>query len=294
MDERFTAGREFIYREGRLLERRLVATCFEEASADGVVAALRGYRNDDGGFGHGLEPDKRCPASLPIDVEVALQTLATARTIDGQLAVSACDFLAGVAAAVDHGGAVPLAFPVIEAYPRAEHWTEWTYEPALNPTAGLVGLLRQLGVEHAWVDQAAAWCWGQLASGDLPAEAHALKEVLVFLAHERERDRADAMAATVRGQLGSASLFRLDPDQAGYGLSPLSVAPAADSRWRVLFSDDVLDAHLDRLLADQQPDGGWPISWDPPSEAARLEWRGIATLDALCTLVSYGRLGPLR
>jgi hypothetical protein len=294
MDERFTAGRDFIYRQGRLLERRLFATCFEGASADGVIAALRGYRNDDGGFGHGLEPDKRCPASLPIDVEVALQTLATAGTIDRQLAVSACDFLAGVAAKVDRGGAVPLAFPVIEAYPRAEHWTEWTYEPALNPTAGLVGLLRQLCVEHTWVDQAAAWCWGQLASGDLPAEAHALKEVLVFLAHERERDRADAMADTVRGQLGSASLFRLDPEQAGYGLSPLSVAPAADSRWRVLFSDDVLDAHLDRLLADQQPDGSWPISWDPPSEAARLEWRGIATLDALRTLVSYGRLSPLR
>jgi hypothetical protein len=294
MDKRFTAGREFIYREGRLLERRLFATCFEGASADGVVAALRGYRNDDGGFGHGLEPDKRCPASLPIDVEVALQTLAAAGTIDRQLAVSACDYLAGVAAKVDRGGSVPPAFRVIEAYPRAEHWTEWTYEPALNPTAGLVGLLRQLGVEHAWVDEATGWCWGQLASRDLPAEAHALKEVLVFLAHEPERDRADAMADAVRGQLGSAALFRLDPEQAGYGLSPLSVAPAADSRWRVLFSDDVLDAHLDRLLADQQPDGGWPISWEPPSEAARLEWRGIVTLDALRTLVSYGRFSPLR
>jgi hypothetical protein len=294
MDKRFTAGREFIYRQGRLLERRLFATCFEGASADGVIAALRGYRNDDGGFGHGLEPDKRCPASLPIDVEVALQTLATAGTIDSQLTVSACDFLAAVAADVGRGGAVPAAFPVIEAYPRAEHWTDWTYEPALNPTAGLVGLLRQLGVEHAWVDEAAAWCWGQLASGDLPADAHALKEVLVFLAHERERDRADAMADTVRGQLESASLFRLDPEQAGYGLSPLSIAPAADSPWRVLFSDDVLDAHLDRLEADQQYDGGWPISWDPPSEAARLEWRGIVTLDALRTLVSYGRLSPLR
>jgi hypothetical protein len=294
MDEKFIAGRQFIFREGRLLERRLFATRFEGAPAHGVIDALRGYRNDDGGFGHGLEPDKRCPASLPIDVEVALQALATAGTIDQQLTVSACDYLAGVAAEVDRGGAVPPAFPVIESYPRAEHWTDWTYEPALNPTAGLVGLLRQLGVEHPWVDEAAEWCWGQLASGKLPTEAHAIKEVLVFLAHEGDRDRADAMAGTVRGQLESASLFRLDPEQPGYGLSPLSFAPAADSRWRVLFSDDVLDAHLDRLQADQQPDGGWPITWDPPSEAARLEWRGIATLDALRTLISYGRLSPPR
>jgi len=294
MGKNFTAGRDFIFRQGRLLERRLFATCFEGASALGVIDALRGYRNDDGGFGHGLEPDKRCPASLPIDVEVALQALATAGTIDQQLAVSACDYLARVAAEVDRGGAVPPAFPVIEAYPRAEHWTSWTYEPSLNPTAGLVGLLRQLGVEHPWIDEGAGWCWDQLATGQLPAEAHALKEVLVFLEHAHERDRAEAMADAVRDQLETASMFRMDPDKPGYGLSPLSIAPAAGSRWRVLFSDDVLQAHLDRLQRDQQPDGGWPISWDPPSEASLLEWRGIVTLDALRTLASYGRLSPPR
>jgi hypothetical protein len=291
MDKQFTAGRDFIVRQGRLLERRLFGTCFEGAPAAGVVDAIHGYRNDDGGFGHGLEPDKRCPASLPIDVEIALQALVTAGATDQPLVGAACDYLAKVAADADRGGAVPPAFPVIEAYPRADHWTEWTYEPGLNPTAGLVGLLRQLRVHHPWVNEAAAWCWDQLTA-ELPAEAHALKEVLVFLEHAPERDRAEADASRVRQQLEAASLFRLDPEAPGYGLSPLSVAPAADSRWRVLFSDDVLAAHLDRLQRDQQPDGGWPITWEPPSDASRLEWRGIVTLDALRTLVSYGLLTP--
>jgi hypothetical protein len=58
--------------------------------------------------------------------------------------------------------------------------------------------------------------------------------------------------------------------------------------------DDVLAAHLDRLERDQQPDGGWPITWEPPGDAAVLEWRGIVTLDALRALVSYGRLSPPR
>ena len=39
----------------------------------------------------------------------------------------------------DSDGAVPLAFPVIEGFPRAAHWAEWTYKPGLNPTAGLGG-----------------------------------------------------------------------------------------------------------------------------------------------------------
>ena len=52
----------------------------------------------------------------------------------------------------------------------------------------------------------------------------------------------------------------------------------------------MLAAHLDRLERDQQADGGWPITWEPPSEAAVLEWRGVVTLGALRTLVSYGRI----
>ncbi len=51
--------------------------------------------------------------------------------------------------------------------------------------------------------------------------------------------------------------------------------------------------HLDRLQEDQQADGGWLITWEPPSQAARSEWRGIVTLGALRTLTSYGRLTRL-
>jgi hypothetical protein len=294
MEDQYSAGRGFILRQGRLLERRLLAVCFEDAPPSGVVDVLRGYRNDDGGFGHGLEPDKRCPASLPIDVEVALQAMATAKTTDTSLALAACGYLAEVAAAANCNGAVPLAFPVIEEFPRAAHWTEWTYEPGLNPTAGIVGLLHQMNVTHPWVTQAASYCWDQLDNEELPDDAHALSEVLVFLEHSLERDRAEAAAARSRTHLDNVPLFKAGPDDPGYGLSPLSFAPLAESRWRTLFSDDMLAAHLDRLQRDQQADGGWAIAWEPPSEAARLEWRSVVTLAALRTLVSYGRIEPVR
>ena len=82
MDDAFAAADLFVLRQGRLLERRLFATWFLGQPASAVVDALRGYQNDDGGFGHGLEPDKRCPASLPIDVEIAFQALAAAGAAD--------------------------------------------------------------------------------------------------------------------------------------------------------------------------------------------------------------------
>jgi hypothetical protein len=290
MDDAFAAGDRFLLNQARLLERRVFATCFLGQPAARVVDALRGYQNDDGGFGQALEPDVRCPASLPIFVETAFAALATAGAVDHDMAIRACDFLARTAEQADAGGAVPPAFPVIESFPRAAHWTEWTYQPGLNPTAGLVGLLYQLGVEHPWRSAGAAYCWQQIESGDLPADAHVLKEVLVFLEHAPDRDRADRHAAALTSDLASIPLFHLDPDEPGYGLSPLDVAPQPTSRWRRLFTEVQINAHLDRLQKDQQADGGWPITWEPPSPAAVAEWRGVVTLHALRTLTSYGRL----
>jgi len=86
-------GRHFVLTEGRLLERRIMATLFEGADAAGALDALAGYRNDDGGFGHGLEPDKRTPRSQPLDVEAAFQVMEAVGRVDETFVLAACDFL---------------------------------------------------------------------------------------------------------------------------------------------------------------------------------------------------------
>jgi hypothetical protein len=297
-NDSFTAGRAFLDREGRLIERRLAAALFDGADPSGAVDAVRAYRNPDGGFGHGLEPDKRCPASLPIDVERALDILLEAGEagvgvvdwsgdlgLDG-LVHSACDWLASVAAP---DGAVPLSLPVMESYPRAEHWSDWAYTPGLNPTAGLAGRLHRMGITHPWLDRATDWSWVRLESG-FDEDAHALAEVLVFLAHVPDRGRAGAVGTHVGAWLATAPWYRADPADPAYGVTPLHLASSPDSPWRRLFDDTSIERHLDRLVRDQQPDGGWAITWEPPGVASTLEWRGIETLRALRTLRAYGRL----
>jgi hypothetical protein len=281
----FAEARGFIEREARLLEQRLFATLFDGVPPQGVVDALRGYQNLDGGFGHGLEPDKRCPASLPIDVVIAFQALVAVDAVDEELVRRACDYLASVA---DPNGAVSLAFPVIESYPRAEHWSEWTYVPGVFPTAGLAGLLHRMGVDHPWLADATRYCWSSLEAG-MPDDAHALLDATIFLEHVPDQGRAATLVPALRESLATASSLRHDPSSPEYGVTPLHFAPNPESRWRQLFPDDVVDAHLDRLARDQQPDGGWPLSWKPPNAAATLEWRGIETLRALRTLGAYGR-----
>jgi hypothetical protein len=263
------------------VERRLFATVFEGADPAGVVDALRGYQNSDGGFGHGLEPDKRCPDSVALDVETAFDILLAAGARDDEMVRRACDWLQSVATPE---GAVSLTSPVIEGYPRAEHVAEWTYVPGLNPTAGLVGRLYALGVEHPWRDQAEAWCLDALAKG-FPDDAHAMHESMIFLEHSGERD-----LAKVREWLPKLAHYRADASDPSYGVTPLQFASTPDSPWRELFTEEQLQGHLDRLVADQQADGGWAITWEPPSKAATLEYRGILTVHALLTLKAYDRL----
>lgn len=280
---RFDDARRFLYAEGRLLERRMFGTIFEQADAGGVLDALRGYRNPDGGFGHGLEPDKRVPDSQPLDVEVAFQAMDAVGRVDRDLVIGACDFLQGL------GAGVGCLTPSYREYPRAPHWADWAMPPSLNPTAGIVAMLWKWDIEHPWRQAATAFCWEQIDAG-LPGDGHGFGEVLSFLAWVPEPGRAAALADDIAGQLGALSMLRLDLSDTGYGVSPLQYAPAPDSRWIGLFEPSVIDAHLDALVAGQRDDGGWPISWEPIGVAAERDCRGAVTLGTLRTLRAFGRL----
>ena len=289
-DDTFARARDFIRLQARVLEQRLFATLFEGAPAVGVLRALAAYRNDDGGFGHGLEPDKLCPDSVVLDVETALDVMVAVGAHDPEVVGQACDWLASRS----RNGAVALADPVIERDPHAEHWAAWAYEPGMNPTGGLVADLLELGVEHPWVDAATDWCWRSLEEDGLPREAHALKEALRFLAAVPDRARAEAIAAAVPTHLPSVEWYRGDADDPGYGVTPLDYAPTPTHPWRRLFDHAQVSAHLDALLAEQAEDGGWSLRWEPPSAAATLAYRGVVTVQALRVLVANGRVAVER
>jgi hypothetical protein len=284
-------ARAFLRDHARILERRLAECVLDGADPGPVVAAVGAYRNPDGGFGHALEPDTRCPTSQPLYAQVALGALAAAGAPPGAVDLGRlCDHLAAVAAP---GPAVPLMLPGFSAYPHASHWDGVEdLPPGLNPTAAIAGLLHRHGAAHPWLDDATAWCLDTLEAGGPPTEAHALRCVLTLLEHVPARDRAGAIAAVVGPVLAETSYYRADPEDPRYGLTPLDLAPRPTSPWRSLFAEDLVAAHLDALLAEQQPDGGWPIRWEPPGEVSTWEWRGMVTLEAVATLVADGRLAP--
>jgi len=253
------------------------------------VHALRAYQNDDGGFGNALEPDLRGPLSQPIHIDMALRYLYAIRTAPPEMVARACSYLVSVSG---EDGGVPAIQPSAARYPRAAHWQphDWITD-ALNPTAMLAGLLHALHFGHTWLDRADAFCWKTMLETK-PESGHELAAVYCFLNHAPDRRRAVQYAEELADAIPNAAFFALDPeDHTGeYALTPLHLAPTRDSMAAGLFAPELLDAHLDHLADQQQDDGGWPLTWEPPSDGAVIEWRGRLTVDALLTLQDYGKL----
>src|SRR5437764_5870908 len=91
--QRLQKAQDFTWRNARLIERYLFTALFAGGSREPVLAALRAYQNEDGGFGNALEPDKRCPSSQPQDIEIALRILDAIDSLDDPMVARACDYL---------------------------------------------------------------------------------------------------------------------------------------------------------------------------------------------------------
>ena len=284
MNEILVKARNFILMHARLLERRLFRVHFEGESSDCVGQIVRSYQNSDGGLGHALEPDIRCPESQPIFVGIGLAALEEAGCRDIRLAESLCYYLRSVS---DKNGLVSFFQETAYQAPIAGHWQNPTITPGINPTAEICGLLHYQGVQHDWLSLATETCCNMIMSNP-PLEAHDLFCASRLAEYLPDRVMAMKLLDIIASALPEARFFIPDAPVNTYGLTPLHFAPKPDSICQVLFSDDQIDGHLKELMDQQQTDGGWPISWEAPGPASELEWRGRWTLDAICRLVAYG------
>jgi len=276
----------FIWHNARLLERRLFAYHFKQGSRAAVIDVLRGYQNADGGFGNALEPDIRCPDSQPVPVQHALDIMDGVGGLESDLLQGILNFLPTIT--TEEGG-LPFTLPTVMPYPHAPWWSTGDNPPAsLNPTAGIVSVLHRHGVQHPWLERATEFCWRKL-DGYLPEQHDEMRCVLEFAHHVPDHARADHLVATLHDHLLNSGLVGAVHDT-GYVRKPLDWAPTPNHPCRTLFSPDLIEANLDALIAGQQPDGGWAISWPPVSPTCELEWRGFVTLNTLMILKANGRL----
>ncbi len=290
----FDLAQEFIWRNARLIDRYLFTCLFRQGPKAAVITALKAYQNPDGGFGNALEPDKRTPASQPIDAEIALRYLNAVDALsDAQvhrdLLLPLCGWLQSV---TTEKGGIPFVLPSANAYPHTPWMGTADDHPlaALNPTASVTGFLLKGGVRHAWVDRAVEFCWQNIETSD-DHEFHTMVTELVFLQNAPDPARAAGLLAQLIERARQPGMVELDPNAGGYVHMPLDWAGQPDSPFRALFDTDVLRTHLKNLANRQQADGGWPITWDSVGPAAEMEWRAKGTIEAISTLRAYQAAG---
>jgi hypothetical protein len=278
------AARRFVLANARLLDRHRLAVLLDGAPVTPVLDSLRAYRNPDGGFGHALEPDVRAPDSEPSSTLHALEVLDEVGRLDDPMVSDAGAWIATIA---EPDGGVPFVLPAAMDHPHA---------PFVTPSPGgsfltfaLAGALFRASSDEPWLRLAADWCWARLERPD-DLGAYGVKCAFDFLDAVPDERRAAAALERLRPRLEPDGGIPVTGGTEDERLTPLTLSERPGGRSRALFTDEQIEADLDRLEQAQQDDGGWTFDWAGWSPGQSVESRGVVTLRALRSLRDHGRL----
>jgi hypothetical protein len=283
------AAYEFMAANARLLDRRRFDVVLRDAPPEGALAALSAYRNADGGYGWGLEPDLRDTSSQPGPALHAFEIFEDINPATTPRAVELCDWLASVS--LPDGG-LPFALPVNDPAGCAPFWAQ--ADPtvsSLQITAVVTAIAHRVAVNepavagHEWLTRASKFCLRAIEAKGDDLQAMELAFALQFLdaVHDTYPEAADLLAR-LGEHIPASGLVHVSAGLEEEFMRPLDFAPLPDRPVRTLFAPEIISAELERLTDQQQDDGGWTVDFANYSPAAALEWRGHMTVRAASIL----------
>lgn len=264
-DEQLAKAKEFIFRHGRLLDRKYFLFHFGNGLQDAVLDVLTCYQNADGEFGHGLEPDVMCPASTAICTEVAMAYLEGLGVTEGKIVD---DVERWIVMAQQQDGSMSHPQAEVVAYPHGPWW-----EDDSGSGLALAGFLGKWGRGSA---EFFARSEKAFTAQGIPDELGKYNYPLyMYLRYSPDAENHSDGLTRVREMIPSM-LDKFAPHH------PLFVFP---HRWYSEDLDrDLVGAKAKAAVADLQEDGGLKIPYDLPW------WRPIWTLQVLVSLKSCGLL----
>ena len=295
----FQRAKNFIMDQGRAFDQRRFEFHFENGAADAVLAALSPYQNDDGGFGHSLEPDIRTPASSAIVTTIGFQMLREIRAPVSHILVRK-----GIQYFIDtydeHQQVWYIVPPEVDGAPHAPWWNyESTTESfgrfLVNPRAEIVGYLHEFsdGVPTKLLKTLTTAVLEHLDSLPDEMEMHDTLCCVRLAETEALPDRDKIWAKLARTAMHGVA--RNTEQLTGYVLKPLWLVPSPESPLAAGIKDEV-EMNLDFEIGQQGEDGSWSpnFSWDdqyPEAwRAAKKDWQSRITVDTLKTLKDFGRI----
>ena len=273
----------------RPLEQALWRRAFEDGSHEDVLAELLKFQNEDGGFGHGLEPDYTNPASSPIQTWAAttiLRSLGLGR--HHPVIEKTASYLASSFDPVTRRW--PFTVPSNNDHPHAPWWHHDEDDLVnFNPSAALAGFL----VRHT-ADLRARDCANLVLADALeflvheqqPIESHELRCFIRLIDDLTALDLDHPFYHEMRERITSEMMKAVCRDP-GVWFKDYVTKPSD----LVQHPDDLLGAELKPLVIEEiktslqarGADALWPVTWSwhafPEAfEKAKRHWQGIIAL----------------
>ncbi|MEV4357177.1 hypothetical protein [Nonomuraea sp. NPDC049625] len=283
----------FLAGHARVLDRRRYDLLMGDGDAASALGALEAYRNPDGGYGWGLEPDLRSPESQPGAALHAFEVFADVAPVTSPRAAALCDWLDSVT--LPDGG-VPFSLPLTVGEATAPWWaggdadTSSLQITSISAAAGhRVAAHDPAVAAHPWLERATRYCLDAIQELDKAPHAYVLAFAVRFLdAVYDTQPRAADLLKRLAAHIPADGRVPVEGGTEFETLRPLDFAPHPGGAARDLFEPDVIAADLVRLAGQQKDDGGWEVDYARISPAGALDWRGAVTVNNLALLRENG------
>lgn len=264
------AAREFLLSADYPLGTALVDHLGRNERGAKVVEALQAFQNEEGGFGRGLEVDIKAPESNPFATRLAMTAMLAVRDDSVEtLKPSLQEWLASNQND-DGDWHLSAATRAGELAPWFAHWQH----PSLNPACCVTGLANRLGIATPEMLARTEKLFGAKSSV-VDIQTGGFYELLPYVEYI-DSGVVVADRSALLDELATAISTRTDEvyaDALHFWEQVLAGGPELIDR----LPGSLLAERFDALLAEQQPDGGWPTPYDQG-------WRPWSTTGACLAL----------
>jgi hypothetical protein len=304
----FNRSSSWIKRNVRPLESARWEYFFEGTSRDKVIHYLSAFQNDDGGFGHGIEPDFWSPHSSPMATWVAGQILMEiGADTNEKIVKSMISYLENTNQ--KETGMWFSALPENNQHPHAPwwHWQEGVQENWMfNPSAELAAFLVHWSPEQSETSQI-GWKSIEKAINHLintnDMDRHEINNyqqlIKIMNLHETTfNTKFQYSLNEVSDKIMLLAERCVDKDvsawSTGYKALPFDFIDSPEHPLCEKFGN-LVEHNLNFYIEQLSDEGIWDISWSwgsYPEEfaVARRYWKGILAVDRYKILKSFGYL----
>jgi len=302
----YIKARSFVYRNARPLDSARWQYHFEGGSKDAVLTALACYQNEDGGFGHALEPDAWNPNSAPIQTWTATEILREINFTDNTHPIIQ-GILHYLGSEQDFEG--HFWYSTVSSnndYPHAPWWhteSDSTCHNDYNPTACLAGFIIRFAEKGSELYQLgcriAREAFDTYMGGGLLGDMHTAGCFIRLMQYCEEAGADDlfdvaALKTKLLEQVKHSITKNTAEWETGYICKPSQFFNSRDS---IFYADnkEMAEYECEYIIKTQLDDGSWDIPWgwaDYPAEwaVAKNWWKGNGAIGNLLYLKGMEKL----